>query len=66
MKSAEETACAEQCFLGDILGISPPAQQPAREVESGVDVGHHQLLKTRPVFELQLAHNSPLKVRPHM
>jgi hypothetical protein len=29
-------------------------------------VGQHQLLKPRPVFELQLTHNSPLKVRPHM
>ena len=39
MKAAEETACTEQGFMGDILGIRAPAQQPGREVESGVDVG---------------------------
>jgi hypothetical protein len=51
--------------LGDILGIGAPSQQPTREVESGVDVGQHQLLKAHPVFGLQLTHNSLLKVRPH-
>jgi hypothetical protein len=44
--------------LSDILGIRAPAQQPTREIESGIDVGQHKLLKAFPVFETQLTHNS--------
>jgi hypothetical protein len=63
VKAAEETARPEQCFLSDVLGISAPAQKPTREVESGVDVRQHQLLKALPVFELQLTHNAPLNTK---
>src|ERR1700741_5104519 len=63
MKAAEETARPEQCFFVYGLGISTPAQQPTREVESGVDVRQHQLLKALPIFELQLTHNSLLNTK---
>jgi hypothetical protein len=65
MKAAKETACTEQGFLRHVLGISSPAQKPTREVESSIEVRKYQLLKAHPVFELQLTHKSPLKVRPH-
>jgi len=29
----------------------PPAQQPTREIESGIDMGQHQFLKAFPVFD---------------
>jgi hypothetical protein len=50
MKAAEETARPEQCFLSDVLGIRTPAQQPTREIESGIDMGQHQVLKAFQVF----------------
>src|SRR6266478_1026141 len=65
LKTAKEAACTEQGFLSDILGIRAPAHKPTREVESGIDVGQHKLLKPFPVFETQLTHNSLRTVRPH-
>jgi hypothetical protein len=51
IKSTEETAGAKQSFLSNILRIRAPSQQPAREIESGIDMGQHKLLKAFPLFD---------------
>jgi hypothetical protein len=65
MKASEKAARAEESFLSNILSIFAPAQQPSPEVERGVDMRQHKLLKAYPIFRIQLAQTSPLLSETH-
>ena len=59
MKSRKVAARPEQGFLSNIFGICASSQQPACQVEGGVDVGEHQLLEAYAVLGIELAQSSP-------
>jgi len=40
--------------LSHLFGIFAPTQQPAREVESSVDMRQHKLFEAQPVFGIQI------------
>jgi len=40
--------------MSDVFGIFATAQQPAREVESIVDMGQHKLFEAQPISLLQI------------
>jgi hypothetical protein len=63
VKSRKVAARPEQGFLSNIFGICASAQQPACQVEGGIDVGEHQLLEADAVFKIELAQNSPRCVK---
>jgi len=53
MKSTEETVGAEQRLLRDVFRVGPASQQPARQIEGGIEMRQNRLLKARPVLRVQ-------------
>jgi len=48
--AAEKTVRTQQRLLCHIFGITAAAQEPARQVERGIKMRHHDLLEARPVL----------------
>src|SRR4029077_5710402 len=59
LETAEEAARTKKGFMRDIVGMRPCAQQPARKVESSVNMGQHKLFEPQPVFGIQIAQRLP-------
>jgi hypothetical protein len=45
--------------LSGIFGVLAAAQQPAREVESCIDMGQHKLFEAQPVFGIEIVQRLP-------
>ena len=65
VKPAKKAVGTEHGFLGDVFGVGTALQEPAREIEGGVEMRQNKLLEARPVLRIQHVHTFSLVRATH-